>query len=69
MVLMVAVLVTIAADEASPAPPRSPGGEISSRLVLPRPRGALSGGGTIGIALLWRFCVIGRGTIFCSSVL
>jgi hypothetical protein len=52
----------------SPVSPDSPG-ELSSRLVLPRPRGARSGGGTMGIALLCRFCVTGRGTIFCSSVL
>lgn len=52
----------------SPVSPDSPG-EVPSRLVLPRPRGARSGGGTMGIALLCRFCVTGRGTIFCSSVL
>jgi hypothetical protein len=52
----------------SPAPPNSPG-ETSSRMVLPRPRGVRSGGGTIGMALLCRFWVTGRGAIFCSSVL
>lgn len=52
----------------SPASPNSTG-ETSSRLVLPRPRGVRSGGGTMGMALLCRFCVTGRGAIFCSSVL
>lgn len=52
----------------SPAPPVSPG-EVSSLLVLPRPRGARSGGGTMGIALFSRFSVIVRRAIFCSSVL
>ena len=52
----------------SPVPPVSPG-EVSSLFVLPRPRGARSGGGTMGIALFSRFSVIVRRAIFCSSVL
>ena len=52
----------------SPAHPVLPG-EVSSLLVLPRPRGARSGGGTMGIALFSRFSVIVRRAIFCSSVL
>jgi hypothetical protein len=52
----------------SPKPPVSPGA-VSSLFVLPRPRGARSGGGTMGIALFSRFSVIVRRAIFCSSVL